>query len=218
MSFQDKRTFSNWAIGIVAGIVAIALFAAVLIITRPLGTSQTEAEAKQPTSTQETSKNSPSASPNPESSGVDNPGQSVEITSATSLDPFGDNNEHPELQHLLIDGETGPAWYSRFYNAPNFAGMKPGIGIALTLNREAAIEEVVIHSDAVGGSFELRATSADDPTGGTVLAQGSFDHVTTVKVTDTTKTSSVVLWCKELPHTSDGRNRLSISEIAIKGN
>ncbi|MBW3069786.1 hypothetical protein GZ998_09775 [Actinomyces sp. 594] len=143
------------------------------------------------------------------------PKASATPASAQALDPFGDNNEHPENAALVIDGSTDQAWSSRFYYDASLA-WKQGIGMAVVLEEEAQVSGVDIHGTGVGGNVQVRATSADDPTGGTLLAEGAFSEGTTSFDFDAATTESIVLWVTDLPTAADGQYKLTISEITFK--
>lgn len=137
------------------------------------------------------------------------------IASAKSLDPQGDENEHPELQDKLIDGDSASVWYSRTYRTQAFSNLKTGIGIALTLEQESTVTSVLISGESKGGMVEVRATSADKPTEGEVLASGPLDGETLFTLSKPTKADSIVLWFTELPKDHTGKNRFYIYEISL---
>ncbi|PHP53455.1 hypothetical protein BW737_003055, partial [Actinomyces ruminis] len=143
------------------------------------------------------------------------PAAEIKPSSAQSLDPFGDNNEHPENAALVIDSATDQAWSSRYYYDASLA-WKQGIGMAVTLEQEAEISGIDVQGTGTGGNVQVRATSADDPTGGTLLAEGAFTEGTTSFEFDPTSTNSVVLWVTDLPTAADGQFKVTISEITFK--
>ena len=68
-----------------------------------------------------------------------------------------------------------------------------------------------------GGHVQIRATSPDDPEGGTLLAEGEFTQgTTTFNFQKPTETSTVVLLVTRLPKSSDGENKLTITEITLR--
>lgn len=136
------------------------------------------------------------------------------IASATALDPQGDENEHPELEDRLVDGDPTQVWYSRTYSTPAFGNLKKGIGIAITLEKEAPVSSLLISSDNTGGNVQIRATSADKPTDGKVLAEGPLDGDTQLKFDSPVTTDTLVLWFTELPQQGTD-NRAYIYEISV---
>ena len=139
-----------------------------------------------------------------------------EVSSAQSLDPQGDNNEHPELQDRLVDGDTTNVWYSRTYKAADFSGFtRDGIGVAVKLKKVATVNSVLVSSGNTGGHLEIRAASAEEPTKGKVLASGELNGDTLFKFDSPVQTDSITIWWTELPKDGDGKNRAYIYEIGI---
>ncbi|MDO4900728.1 lipid II flippase MurJ [Actinomyces sp.] len=143
------------------------------------------------------------------------PSATITPASAQALDPFGDNNEHPENAGLVVDGNTDGAWSSRFYYESSLA-WKQGIGMAVTLEQEAAVTGVDIQGTGSGGHVQVRATTAEDPTGGTLLAEGAFTGGTTSFDFDAANARTIVLWVTEMPTASDGQYKVTISEITFR--
>lgn len=136
--------------------------------------------------------------------------------SAQSLDPHGDNNEHPELQDLLVDGDVTTPWYSRTYKTSDFGGIdKSGIGVQVGLEEKATVSSVLISSLNTGGMVEIRATNAKNPEKGTVLAKGPLDGETQFKLSEPVETSSVVIWFTDMPQDQDGKYRIYLYEISL---
>ena len=139
----------------------------------------------------------------------------IVISGVESLDPYGDNNEHPELSSAMIDGDPATEWHTRYYTSPSLS-WKQGIGVAVTLEQAAAVSSIEMQGTGSGGAVQIRATSAQDPQGGTLLAEGAFTSGTTTFSFDATETQSIVIWVTELPTASDGQNKITISEITLK--
>lgn len=136
------------------------------------------------------------------------------IASAKALDPQGDENEHPELEDRLVDGDSTSIWYSRTYSTPNFGNLKSGIGIEIKLEEKATVSSVLVSSANSGGNVEVRATNAKKPEKGKVLAEGPLDGETQFRFDESVETDSLVLWFTELP-LQDGENRAFIYEISV---
>jgi len=143
------------------------------------------------------------------------------IASAQALDPEGDaadpNNagEHPELVQLAYDAQPETFWYTRRYNSPQFAGLKEGIGFAVTLEEKAPVQTVVLDTSVNGGNVVIRATSPDTPLEGEVLASGPLEPGAEFTFDEPVEAESIVLWFTELPQNSAGENRMEINEIAL---
>lgn len=83
---------------------------------------------------------------------------------------------------------------------PGVRQPQKGIGIAITLEKEAPVSSLLISSDNTGGNVQIRATSADKPTDGKVLAEGPLDGDTQLKFDSPVTTDTLVLWFTELPN------------------
>ena len=86
----------------------------------------------------------------------------------------------------------------------------------MTLEQAAEVSGIDIQGTGSGGNVQIRATSPEDPTGGTVLAEGAFTSGTTSFTFTPTSTQSIVLWVNDLPTASDGQPKVSVSEITLK--
>ncbi|WP_087470416.1 hypothetical protein [Cellulosimicrobium cellulans] len=142
------------------------------------------------------------------------------IASGQALDPEGDasgNNdgEHPELAPLAYDQKPDTTWFSRRYNAADFAGLRSGIGFSVTLEQKAPVSTVVLDTAVTGGNVEIRATSPDAPTEGTVLASGPLAPGVEFTFDQPVEAESIVLWFTELPQNPSGEFRAEINEILV---
>lgn len=138
------------------------------------------------------------------------------IASAQMIDPppGGDNNEHPEVVQLAIDGDPATAWYSRTYTSPTY-GMKPGVGYAVTFAEPSTVTAVTLLVNGTGGSVEVRATDPSTPTEGTVLASGSLSAQTVLTLSAPTVTQHIVLWFPALPQNPEGANKIELLEVQV---
>jgi hypothetical protein len=152
----------------------------------------------------------PTAEPEPEE-----PASSLvpTILSGEALDPFHDNNEHPEAAAFAYDENPETFWYSRTYRDPTM-GSKPGIGYAITLTQPTTVSFLTIHSPSTGGNLEIRLTDAANPTAGEVLAAGPLNQTTTYNFATPVETNQLVIWITELPVSATG-NRIEVIEITL---
>lgn len=176
----------------------------------PITVAPTGRPTPSPTETEESGEDKP-AEPTKEPAKIVLP----VIAGAKSLDPEGDENEHPELQDKLFDGDSSTAWYSRTYKTAPFSNLKSGIGIALSLEEKSTVSSVLISSANKGGMVEVRATTADKPKEGEVLASGPLDGETLFTLSKPTETESIVLWFTLMPKDQNGNNRFYFYEIAL---
>ncbi|QQM67333.1 murein biosynthesis integral membrane protein MurJ [Actinomyces weissii] len=128
-----------------------------------------------------------------------------------------DGDEHPELASAITDGDPATDWYTRFYNDPKISNNgKAGIGVALKLQAPATVSSVELQGTAAGGHFQLRSTTAEDPAGGSLLAEGAFVGGTTQVSVSPTQAESIVLWVTEMPRTGNGENRVTLAGVTIR--
>jgi hypothetical protein len=138
------------------------------------------------------------------------------IESGDQLDPLVDGDgEHPEAVELAYDADPSTFWYTRTYrNNPVWGGFKTGAGYVVNLREPAPVSKIQLQTNSEGGAFEIRATTADDPQGGTVLGSGAFAPTTDVALPEPQVLESFVIWITELP-TSEGEFRLELNEIVV---
>ncbi|MFC8597765.1 hypothetical protein [Isoptericola sp. NPDC057191] len=135
------------------------------------------------------------------------------IKSGDQLDPEGDG-QHPEAVDLAYDGDPSTFWYTMYFNSPDFAGLRSGLGYVIELEKPAPVTSITLNTNSSGGHVEVRATSRDKPTDGPVLAEGSFSSETKLDLSEETVADSFVLWITELPQTN-GKNYLELNEIVL---
>lgn len=140
----------------------------------------------------------------------------ITITGARAVNETGGEGDHPENAGKTVDGDPSTTWESQHYSTSKFGNLKGGTGIAVTLEQAAEVSGIDIQGTGGGGYVQIRATSPEDPTGGTMLAEGAFTSGTTSFDFTPTSTQSIVIWVTELPTASDGQPKVSVSEITLK--
>ncbi len=86
--------------------------------------------------------------------------------SAAAFDPEGDGSEHDDEAPLAVDGDLATTWTSEEYNSrEDFQGIKPGVGLVLTLEQAAAMGELVVDTDAAFTGWSASVYVADAPAG-----------------------------------------------------
>lgn len=137
------------------------------------------------------------------------------IKSGQSIDPEGRaQGEYPERAADAYDGDDATYWRTHWYKTPNFGGLKKGVGYVITLEQRAAVSTIALATDNKGGNVQIRATTAQNPTGGTLLAEGPLDGSTTFTFKPT-EGQTFVLWFTELPTAPDGKYRVDLEEILL---
>jgi len=208
-----------WVLGVVAITVIIAVVLAFQTLSAPL-TPREPAATPPPAPVEPTESATESAEPEePEESEDEDESDSKEpltpvyIDSVEEVDPDGDG-QHPEQQHLAIDGDSDTYWNSQWFVDPAIPG-RSGIGLAVTLEETSEISQVRVNIDGEGGQIEIRDTDNEDPGGGDLLADGAADGDTVFEF-DSVELDTFVIWVTELPVDSQGNNRISIAEISVK--
>lgn len=219
---EDEVSANRTAMTVLAVVAALVLIGAFFAIANLLGLSRlsltdndipaarTVPTAQAPAATDQ------SAGSASDSNVTQEEGQTAPVISgAAALDPFGDNNEHPELAGNVVDGDSATEWYSRYYAASSLA-WKQGMGVSLALQQPAQVSGITLQGTGQGGHVQIRATSAEDPQGGTLLAEGSFTSGTTTFTFPATETQNIVVWVTELPRANDGLLKITIGEASLQ--
>ena len=129
--------------------------------------------------------------------------------------PGNTPGDHPELASLAVDNDAVTAWYSLTYKTANFGGYDRGVGLLVTLEQSAPVSSVFLSTRDTGGNVEIRATTASDPSGGTLLASGPLRPETSFSIDPAVDTSTIVVWITELPQVTPGEFRANFYEIAV---
>jgi tRNA A-37 threonylcarbamoyl transferase component Bud32 len=80
----------------------------------------------------------------------------LEIASATSFDPQGDNGtEHPEQVDAAFDQDSKTVWHSERYGDPEKMAGKDGVGLILSLDGTHDIGQVDVRSPEAGWSAQV---------------------------------------------------------------
>ncbi|WP_236263138.1 lipid II flippase MurJ [Actinomyces sp. zg296] len=206
---DDAETNSRVSTGIIVGLLAIVLVVAYFAITnilQLLGVPLVEKEVPAARTVPSTA-----AAPSSDGRGGDAPGSQapITITGAKSL-----SGQHPELEGRLVDGDTSKDWHTQWANQPTGLG---NVSIAVTLKQAAPVSGISLQGTGQGGHVQIRATSAQDPQGGTLLAEGPFTSGATSFSFGATTTDTIVIVITELPVApDDGKNKATITEITLR--
>lgn len=207
------------------GVVVVAGLAAAFALSTPLqnvdipapAISATPSEKAKGTPPSEASTSKPSTTNTP--SAANTP---VQIVAATLLNPYAakvnptnvNAQDNPTLLARIFDEDPSSSWQSWRYNQKNFSG-KGGIGIALKLANATPVRSVSLNVNGEGGQVQWRATTADAPDSGDVLASASLGANTVLSVDKPVESDTVILWFSELPTAPDGKNRIDLSEVHV---
>jgi len=84
----------------------------------------------------------------------------VAIRTVTSFDPNGNGIEHPDEVGNLLDGNPSTTWRTERYDAPNFAGLKPGVGFVLVLDGATELSKLELSGTSKGFDAEIVVADA----------------------------------------------------------
>ncbi|MDQ6695958.1 MAG: protein kinase [Actinomycetota bacterium] len=85
--------------------------------------------------------------------------------SAIAFDPFGNNgDERNDIASKAVDGDPSSVWQTEQYNNPGFGGLKPGVGLVVSLAKTAELRQVIVTSPTTGWAAQVYATEGNTPT------------------------------------------------------
>ena len=146
------------------------------------------------------------------------------ITGMTTLDPYGDGSEYPQMLPNITDGDLGTAWTSKPYFTADVGG-KPGVGVVFDLGQPEQVSALDLQLS--GTSTDLTVMLGDNAYGGL----DSFTEVASVqqagqsvfiRLPRPTEARAVLVWFTQLSQVadtswSDTGFRAGIREAVIYG-
>ena len=213
---EVERSVSRTTMAIISGMLVVMLVGAIFAVNSVLGLFDlpfTEPDVPAASTVPSTAAHDTQQTPSETTEPTAEP---ITITSAKAVDQGGSQGDHPENEGKTVDGNPATTWESQFYRGPKLANLKSGTGIAVTLDKTSEVSGIDIQGTGQGGNVQVRATSPEDPTGGTVLAEGAFTSGTTSFTFSPTKTQSIVIWVTDQPTAPDGESKVTVSEITFK--
>lgn len=215
---EPRRRFDPTALVLVlVGVVVLVglVFAARSLFESPVGDVAADPEG---TTTQEQPAASETAAPAPTptpTAADPGGGPAPVISQIRTFDPTDPAGERVENVELAVDGDPTTFWFSYTYNRADFAGLKEGMGLELTLQSETDVSAVKLSVNGSGGNVEVRATTGSTPTQGELLASSALGPETDLTFAEPVRTSTLVLYFTELPTNPAGQFRIEVTEIAI---
>ncbi len=142
------------------------------------------------------------------------------IRRASAFDPAGDDSENDADTSLAIDGDLATEWTTVSYASRNLGGLKPGVGLELSLGKEQPVIGVELRLVGRGSDLQVwvaRPTTdpkgappavpdpADPLAGYRKLAsvRGASDLVS-LRFAPPVDTDRVLIWFTALPAAEDG--------------
>lgn len=202
------------------GLVAVALYFAVTTFFRPTDVSTRPPVISAAPSASADAQGSEVQGAQPGASAAPSPSSATpQIVSANLLNPQKSeaDEDYPKTLPLAIDKNPATEWASwEYLRNPKFGLLKDGVGIELRLAKPSTVKEVTLQLNGQGGNVQWRDTTADQPSGGTVVTEGPMSAKTTLTAPTPVNSDHVVLWFTELPKNAAGQFKLQISEITVK--
>jgi hypothetical protein len=148
------------------------------------------------------------------SGGGSGSGATPQIASVSDFDPLGDGQENPGAVQAAIDGNAATVWSSERYESRDMGGLKPGVGLVLTLTGPATVSSVAIDG-AAGADVEIFVADepSDDIAGwGPVRASATDLSGSEVLDLDPSVTgASVLVWFTRTPESG----RIDVAELRV---
>jgi hypothetical protein len=88
-------------------------------------------------------------------------GAALTVIGVDSFDPFGSGGEHDDELATILDPDPATVWTSEEYRSRDLGGLKPGVGIVLTLDQAVELGELRLDSPTQGWGASVYV--ADDP-------------------------------------------------------
>jgi eukaryotic-like serine/threonine-protein kinase len=151
--------------------------------------------------------------------GTSTPATRVNVASASSFDPDGDQQENEGMAGRAIDPDRASGWQTEGYNQ-NFGpgGIKPGVGLILDLGRPQEVGRMSLALDPTGGS-EVTIYGADDRApsleGWTPLT--GDPQTVTDRRSFSLKGSHryLLIWFSSLPRDEQGKYRGGVTDVSL---
>ena len=138
---------------------------------------------------------------------------------ATTVDPFGDNDENDELLGNLNDGKTDTTWRTEQYREPGMG--KDGVGLKLTFPSSTVVRTISIDTTTAGGELRVLDGAKDPSSSVPYLWRGPMTTpTTTITLSGDTAYGAITLWWTELPkgdEAADNPYWVRIGEVRVTG-
>jgi len=146
--------------------------------------------------------------------------------------PKGTRDDTGEAAYT-VDNDKESAWKTQGFLQANFGNIKPGMGVLINLGTPRTLADVQVETSAPGVTMDLR-TGTTDPGNSSAGDKKVYDTYKKLTDADTGKTDGtlkifsgfdsdtkyqyILVWLSELPRDEDGKFRVSVSDIQVRGN
>lgn len=219
---EREGRYAKYVLGAVGAGLLIASALALTSLMSAVDEVSNQRPAAHPTATSGAATDTPGAGERSGSAADATPStEAGDITfdRARALDPRGDGNENGGSVDRTHDGDPTTAWQSEGYKQADYQGVKPGVGVALTLPQGAEPSSISV-------------ALADAPQDGTVYLSSSrsIEGATEIRsFTDATGVQDmtvpeearqgaryVIVWITKAAQQPDGKYRAVVSEVTAR--
>jgi serine/threonine-protein kinase len=138
-------------------------------------------------------------------------GEPVAVEAVATYDPIGGDGERDDTLAAATDGDPSTFWTTEGYG--DFAGLKPGVGIVLSVGADRALSTLTVESDLPGFTAEVRRCDETECESSTPMAgEKEAGDVTTWEL-DGADARYVMLWITALAEDVDGKQRAHVNEV-----
>jgi eukaryotic-like serine/threonine-protein kinase len=141
---------------------------------------------------------------------------------ASEFDPPPGDGQETGTERLAVDtNPTGTAWTSEHYDTSDFGGLKDGVGLAIDAGSPVAARQISIRSATTGYDAKIYETSGSPPDS----LSGWGQPVASISNGGTTETvglpgkasQSYLIWITKLPSAKDdpGQYQMEISDVRL---
>jgi serine/threonine-protein kinase len=150
-------------------------------------------------------------------------GNEIRLSSdaASEFDPEGDQRETGTERQAVDSNPTGTAWSSEHYDTPDFGGLKDGVGLAIDAGSSVTAKSMVIRALTPGYDAQIYQVGGSPPT----ELSGWGQPVATISDGGDSETvalpgraaQSFLIWITKLPAAKDdpGRYQMEISDVRL---
>lgn len=140
-------------------------------------------------------------------------GEPVPVVAVQTFDPVGGDGENDDLAPAAADGDLTTAWRTERYDTRSFGNLKPGVGIAIRLDRRQELRSLAARSP--NRDWSAQAYVADTPAStlagwGEPVASASAVDGDAIFTLDGAEGTWVLLWVTDL---GEGPGRVEVQEL-----
>ncbi len=143
----------------------------------------------------------------------------VGVAAVESFDPFGSGGENDDELGALIDADPATAWTTEQYNGRDLGGLKPGVGVVLTLAEVADLGQLRVESPTRGWAASVYLAERPVPDlaawGDPVATQEGIGGDATFDLGGE-RGGAVLLWLTDLGDGGGSRVSVTISSVEVR--